>query len=299
MNGGSKPAHAPYCIQHGTNTCEKEMSKNNHYESPFAVLDEKYQLLSSLPDLTPHEDIPEGLTPDILDKWKGSRDNHKAPYFTEQLSDVRQRLLEAAHLCRYLDLNIIPASIEEVAMYKGVLSAAIYKAETLYSDIELDFPLPKNASDFIDRDIEMPHEKYLPQMCYRDEEAAVIYLPQQRTRRNAKGLPTSLHISEFQEFLLAADFPSLTNWQADFIHVFHPDDTRYCRDVDNYEYKKYIDLIARKMGAMDSGTHFSLAMHNEFTAAIAPGTYIVIQQRISPLPALLSCISEMQQTSEL
>lgn len=245
-------------------------------------------MLSAMADLTPPEDIPTGLTPDIYDKWKRSNDSHKAPYFTEQLGDARQYLLEAVHLCQYLDLNIIPASIKEVTTYKNVLSAAVHKAEVLYADIDVDYPLPENASDFIDNDIEMPHEKYLPQMCYQDDKAAVIYLPQQRTRRNTKGLPTSLHITEFREFVMATNFPELTNWQADFIHVFDPADTRYCRDVDNYEYKKYIDLIARKMGVTDSGTHFSLAMHNEFTTAIAPGTYIIIRSRISALPTLLA-----------
>lgn len=268
------------------------MTKKNAYESQFAALDEQYQMLSAMADLTPPEDIPTGLTPDIYDRWKLSNDSHKAPYFAEQLGDARQRLLEAVHLCQYLDLNIIPASIREVIMYKSVLSAAIHQAEKLYAEIAVDYPLPENASDFIDNDIKMPHEKYLPQMLYQDDEVAVIYLPQQRTRRNAKGLPTSLHISEFREFVKATDFPKLTDWQADFIHVFHPDDAEYCHDVDNYEYKKYIDLIARKMGVLDSSTHFSLAMHNESTTDIVPGTYIIIQQRISLFQTLLSCIAE-------
>lgn len=268
------------------------MTKKNAYESQFAALDEQYQMLSAMADPTPPEDIPAGLTPDIYDRWKLSNDSHKAPYFSEELGDARQRLLEAVHLCQYLDLNIIPASIREVIMYKSMLSAAVHKAETLYADIEMDYPLPQNSSDFIDDNTKMPHEKYLPQMLYQDDDVAVIYLPQQRTRRNAKGLPTSLHITEFREFVESAELPELTDWQADFIHVFHPDDAEYCHDVDNYEYKKYIDLIARKMGVMDSSTHFSLSMHNEFSTDIAPGTYIIIQQRISLLPLLLSCIPE-------
>lgn len=248
-------------------------------------------MMSSLSDSIQPEDIPEGLPPDVYYRWKANQDIHNEEY-SAKLCDIRQRLVEAAHLCQYLELNITPASTKEVTMYKTVLSAAMHKAEELYADITTDYPIPNNAAASVSEDCALPHEKYLPKMCYQDSEAAVIYLPQQRTRRNAKSLPISLHIAEFRDFILAANFPTLTDWQADFIHVFHPDDAEYCRDVDNYEYKKYIDLIARKMGVKDSGRHFSLAMHNEFTTAIAPGTYIIIQQRISLLPEILSCFAE-------
>lgn len=287
MEEAGRSAPALLAAQPEPSPCGTTMQSRKHPTAPLAKLDEAFWSLAVHPELEQSKTIPKGLTPDAYYRWQTRKEIHGEEYFAE-LRYTKQCLQEATHLCRYLELNNTPASIKEVTLYKSVLSAAIHEAEELYADIAMEYPVPDTSSITAASSKPMRHEKYLPQMLFHNNDTAVIYLPQQRTQRNAKGLPTSLHITEFRDFLLDADLPSLTDWQADFIHVFDPADAGYCRDVDNYEYKKYIDLLARKLGTVDSSTHFSLTMRNEFTTAIATGTYIIIRSRISALPTLLA-----------
>ena len=72
------------------------------------------------------------------------------------------------------------------------------------------------------------------------------------------------------------NFPKWNAWHAAFIHVFPESTARVPRDVDNYEYKRVIDLIAFSMNLSDCAYTFSAEMRTAFTDLLPPGTYIEI-----------------------
>lgn len=77
------------------------------------------------------------------------------------------------------------------------------------------------------------------------------------------------------------DFPKWKSWKAEFIHVF-PAETQWIpRDVNNYDYKRTVDVIALAMKADDNCLDFEMAMRTVFSDEIAPGTYIEITPNCS------------------
>lgn len=76
-------------------------------------------------------------------------------------------------------------------------------------------------------------------------------------------------------------FPKWKRWKAEFIHVF-PTKTKWIpRDVNNYDYKRTVDVIALAMRADDNCLDFEMAMRAIFSDKIAPGTYIEISPNCS------------------
>ncbi len=76
-------------------------------------------------------------------------------------------------------------------------------------------------------------------------------------------------------------FPRWDGYHAEFIHVFPKDAEQSAKDVDNYEYKRVIDIIAFAMHFSDSPSVFSMEMRAVFTDELPSGVYIEITPKSS------------------
>lgn len=74
-------------------------------------------------------------------------------------------------------------------------------------------------------------------------------------------------------------FPHWHIWQARFFFVFSESTKTKPKDVDNYDYKRIIDLLAFALGSSDNAVHFAMSMETIFTDQIASGIYIEISPR--------------------
>lgn len=78
---------------------------------------------------------------------------------------------------------------------------------------------------------------------------------------------------------LCPNFPRWQFWHADFIHVYPIKFAGVPKDVDNYNYKRTIDVIAFAMRTTDDAIHFDMAMSTVFRDDYKAGVYIEITPR--------------------
>ena len=115
------------------------------------------------------------------------------------------------------------------------------------------------------------------------DKQVLIYLPYLPKRANRSK-------EELVNQLLAAKIfasekrPDWTKWEAVFHHVFPASTRQSARDVDNYDYKNTIDLIAYFVGSSDNALNFSMQMHTYFTDKTASGVYIDVHPKSSVFP---------------
>lgn len=88
---------------------------------------------------------------------------------------------------------------------------------------------------------------------------------------------------------LCANFPRWEYWHADFIHLFPTACSKIPKDVDNYCYKKVIDVIAYALRTSDNAEHFDMSMTSICTDDYLPGVYVQITpanplKRMRPSP---------------
>lgn len=87
------------------------------------------------------------------------------------------------------------------------------------------------------------------------------------------------------------NFPQWQSWHASFIHVYPVKNQGYVlRDVDNYDYKKTIDVIACAMHTSDCATRFDMSTTTTFSDEYARGVYIEVtpknpEKLVFPTPA--------------
>ena len=77
------------------------------------------------------------------------------------------------------------------------------------------------------------------------------------------------------------DFPQWTHWHASFIHRHSLTGAWKARDVDNYSYKKIIDVIALAMNTSDNPSRFDMDLSSYFTDDYIPACFIVISPKNS------------------
>lgn len=88
------------------------------------------------------------------------------------------------------------------------------------------------------------------------------------------------------EDLLAAKLASLRNLpklgqcHATFCHVYPSSVSSMPKDVDNYYYKRVIDLLAYTFGFSDCPMTFSMSMESFVSDTVAPGTYIWLEKKL-------------------
>lgn len=75
---------------------------------------------------------------------------------------------------------------------------------------------------------------------------------------------------------LCPKFPHWKFWHADFIHVYPTQFSGVPKDVDNYSYKRTIDVLAFAMHTADDAAHFDMAISTVFNDDYESGVYIEI-----------------------
>lgn len=75
---------------------------------------------------------------------------------------------------------------------------------------------------------------------------------------------------------LCPQFPQWRIWHAEFIHLYPKKYKSIPRDVDNYNYKKVIDVIAYGLHTSDDAEHFDMAMTTVYSDDYELGVYVQI-----------------------
>lgn len=96
------------------------------------------------------------------------------------------------------------------------------------------------------------------------------------------------------------DLPRWNRWHCEFLHVFPCQLSRLPKDVDNYGYKRVIDLLAFAMGVSDGAACCSLSMDAVFSDSVPEGCYIKVSPKSSENPVFkeienLNPVQEKQQ----
>ncbi len=114
------------------------------------------------------------------------------------------------------------------------------------------------------------------------KEGLFVYLPS--LPRKGQGNTALVNQMLAAELLAMTDMPSWPKWQAAFYHVYPPGNPDIPKDVDNYDYKKTIDLLAYAVRSSDSSLNFSMKMDTVFTDVVESGVYIHVMKKSSELP---------------
>lgn len=172
------------------------------------------------------------------------------------------------------DTETTPAKIRTT---QNTLKAAVHRAEELLTEISLSYPLAQSHSRSLTVE-EAETIGPIPKLLFSNDDEFIFWLPSLPSRKRTT---TSLIYQEIKELLFNADLPRFANWHCAFIHCFRPKHIVGVYDVDNYDYKPTIDLIARSMLAKDSFEHFSLGLYNVSTDELRPGCYVYVTSRES------------------
>ena len=113
---------------------------------------------------------------------------------------------------------------------------------------------------------------------HTSQEQVLIFLPYLPKRNRAKHAP----VNE----ILAAEipfhrFPKWSRWSASFTHLYPATTRNIPKDVDNYDYKRTIDLLAYALGTSDNALNYSMSMQTVFSDILPPGVYIQLRPKSS------------------
>ena len=111
----------------------------------------------------------------------------------------------------------------------------------------------------------------------------LVHMPYLPGKRNPQfsGFPSVVTDLLGAKLLHYSGLPKWPACHANFFHVFPSGLSSMPKDVDNYDYKRTIDLLAMAIGFSDCASSFSMAMQCVFTDNLAPGTYIEITPKSS------------------
>ena len=84
--------------------------------------------------------------------------------------------------------------------------------------------------------------------------------------------------------LMAYDLPKWEKWQASFCHTFPSDFPTSPKDVDNFSYKRTLDVLALMLGQSDSAEVCTVLQSCRIDDSMPPGTYIEITEKSSDFP---------------
>lgn len=112
--------------------------------------------------------------------------------------------------------------------------------------------------------------------------ALLVYMPS--FPKKGQGNTALVNQMLAAELLAMTDMPSWPKWQAAFYHVYPSGTSDIPKDVDNYDYKKTIDLLAYAVRSSDSSLNFSMKMDTVFTDVVESGVYIHVMKKSSELP---------------
>ena len=204
---------------------------------------------------------------------------------TELLDNMMNAFNKCADLCQEQQKYLATFGIEEdqktlpLCFSREISQSLLAVENILYAYFEHSKLDPESVWDFIldNHDAETPS-------CWLQirDRLIVARLPYMTLARRWKN-GTSVAEKAFAALIYHNydSFPHWNKWQAKFYHVFPEKTSSIPRDVDNYDYKKIIDLIAFALGASDNATHFSMSMETVFDDSNPPGVYIEITPKSS------------------
>lgn len=237
--------------------------------------------------------------------------------------NVMEMLDVAAETASEPDLTALPPSEEDIAAVLQVLTsmesycrdmadkctATIEAVKTGQENI-VNGSLPKSFSDFMTRTLLSVEgflyryadisqfdfnaiRKYNSRKRTGDcsnvsiqyyENKVVIRIPflPKRNYGNKSVVNQMLAAKLFEE----TSFPKWERWSAVFYHVYPTKTTKIPRDVDNYDYKKTIDLIAFALGTNDNACNYDMKMTTVFTDKLDSGVYIEVTPKSLEFEAL-------------
>ncbi|HIT33022.1 MAG TPA: hypothetical protein IAC31_00110 [Candidatus Faecousia intestinigallinarum] len=102
------------------------------------------------------------------------------------------------------------------------------------------------------------------------------YLPERGKQRDC--LVNDLLMSQLT---ITKGIPRWPACHLDIFHVFPTAVKNIPKDVDNYDYKRCIDILAFNLGFSDSAATFSLGLQTIFTDDLSPGVYLEITPKCS------------------
>lgn len=118
------------------------------------------------------------------------------------------------------------------------------------------------------------------EICLHIQESEIlVYLPYLPKRGKGYSSPVN--------HMLAAKIYSCrtavrwSKWKAAFYHVHPTATSRIPKDVDNYDYKRTIDLLAFLVGSSDNSLNYSMSMDTILTDKIRQGVYIRLTPKSS------------------
>ena len=184
-------------------------------------------------------------------------------------------------LCQFQHTGEAPMTPARLKSLQQSLLFANHQLDDIITTLTRQYPLQQRSFYSIAHG-NPKLEPYLPKVIVDHPERLVIWLPALPPARRT----VDNHVFKEFEGLLQnlGDRPQFQQWHCDFIHIFHPTSLRGIRDVDNYNYKPLIDVLALALGARDCTDQFSSAQYNLLSEKLKPGCYIHVSKRCEKVP---------------
>lgn len=190
----------------------------------------------------------------------------------QRLEDVMQRQSDRAERTGVpLPENVF--SHELVSLLSGLISK-LTEMLWLYCD-----HTHTSRYDILERVLAHQADPPLCRLIDQSDDCLILWLPS-LPHRSVRGFTT---VTESLAVLLyqTPSLPKWPRWECSFVHVFPASHARMPKDVDNYAYKRVIDVLSFAMGVSDGAGSFSLSTSTVFTDEIARGVYVLVEPKSS------------------
>lgn len=192
----------------------------------------------------------------------------------DNILDAVSRLQEASTIERRKIENDLNTSVPRQLLSRSFaatlshwvlhLEEILFQCSDLYSSQNTGEVNPLEASRYYQNDV-IQIAVYPTQM--------VIHMPHLPPRTSRNSLVTEALASKLFHMDTLPRWPRCV---ADFYHVYPTDIPKMPKDVDNYAYKRTIDLLMYALQSSDCAKAFRDSRQTVFTDAYPQGTYIVI-----------------------
>lgn len=204
----------------------------------------------------------------------------------EQLSAITEEMMKAlssaVDVCRTQLAEINSETHPDLSTFPTKYARMLYKAYFHLGEYLNDYTSYIDANrGRVREDFWKHYSGNRSKICIDVQKQHVLirmpYLP----RKNHFGDPVIKQLSATVRDL--QELPHWQNWEAVFYHIYPTNCRRIPKDVDNYEYKEVIDILAYEMRTNDSPCCFDMAIKTIFTDCLIPGTYLQIKQKCSEI----------------
>lgn len=163
--------------------------------------------------------------------------------------------------------------------YAKQFASTLSKLEQTLCSYIANYSSPNEIWEYIAANKDCRQEE----VCLRIQESEVlVYLPYLPKRGKGYSSPVN-HMLAAKIYSSRKDV-RWTKWNAAFYHVYPMSTSRIPKDVDNYDYKRTIDLLAFLVGSSDNSLNYSMSMDTILTDKIRQGVYIRLTPKSSGFP---------------